>query len=101
LKTMPSLELSIRVVKSTNLLYQPLGEEAVILNLDNEQYFGLDETGVRLWQLLDQYHEPNAIFTHILAEYDVEEEDLRRDLATFIDELVAAGLVSVEPLSNG
>jgi hypothetical protein len=93
-------ELRVRIVKSTNLLYQPLGEEAVVLNLENEQYYGLDKTGVWLWQILDEYTELDRIIAQALAKYEVEEEVLRRDLAVFVDELQLVGLVTVKPLAN-
>lgn len=90
--------LNIRIVKSPNLLYQPLGEEAVILNMENEQYYGLDERGVHLWQLLDEYTEVSALMARILEEYEVDEDVLQRDLTVFLNDLQKAGLVTVEPL---
>jgi hypothetical protein len=43
-----------RVVIPERLLVQQLNCETVILDLDSGTYFGLDEVGTRVWQLLAQ-----------------------------------------------
>jgi hypothetical protein len=74
-----------------------LREGAVILNLDNEQYYSLDEVGVRIWELLGEYKELTEVIKQVQAEYDVEEHVLRRDIAKFLHDLQEATLISVEP----
>ena len=36
---------------SPQILFQKLGNEAVILHLQSEEYFGLDEVGTRIWEV--------------------------------------------------
>jgi hypothetical protein len=90
------LNLPVRVTISPNLLYQPLGAEAVILNLDNEQYYALDDMGTKLWQLFHEHNEPSVVIMVVLAEYQVDEAVLCQDIAKFIQELHTAGLIRVE-----
>lgn len=90
-----SRTFSGRIQKPDGILMRELGGEAVLLNLDTESYFGLDETGTRMWTLLDSSATIQAAYSSLLAEYDVAPEDLGRDLARFLAELAEAGLIRV------
>ena len=78
-----------------DVLHQELGGETVLLNLANESYFGLDEVGTRVWQVLGETHSANDVVTRLVAEFDVTVEQLRQDVERLITELADAGLVSV------
>lgn len=88
--------LSQRVILSSNTLFQEIGGEGVILDLTSSTYFGLDEVGVRLWQLLQADPSLQAAFDALLAEYEVEPAQLEQDVAQLIGQIVKAGLASVE-----
>ena len=94
-KTLPR-----RVAPSPEVLFRELDGEAVMLDLDSEKYFGLDEVGTRIWQLLDEHRDVETVVTHLLEEYEVEEEVLRQDMADLIERLVDAGLVQIEAEPN-
>ena len=85
-----------RVVLSPEALFQEIGGEGVILDLESSSYFGLDEVGVRLWQLLLADPDLQAACDVLLAEYDVERIRLEQDIATLVTEFVEAGLASIE-----
>jgi len=88
--------LSQRVVLSPDALFQEIGGEGVILDLKSSSYFGLDEVGVRLWQLLKADPNLQAASDVLLAEFEVEPAQLEQDLVKLIDQLVDAGLASIE-----
>ena len=84
-----------RIEIPDDVLMRELQGESVLLNLATESYFGLDEVGTRMWSALSASSSTAAAFEVLLAEYEVSPEDLRRDLADFVDRLAAAGLVRV------
>lgn len=84
-----------RVSAAAGTLVSELGGEAVILHLDSEQYFGLDEIGARMWQLLTTSDSVSAAYEQMLEEWDVEPDRLRTDLVELIEELRQHGLVEV------
>ena len=88
--------LPARVTLSPEVLVQELEGEAVMLDLQGERYYGLNDVGLRMWQLLAEHGAPEAVVTRMLAEYEVEEAPLRRDLASLIENLAARGLIAVE-----
>ena len=83
------------VVAAQDQVSSDLGEEVVILQLRNGVYYGLDEVGARIWDLIQEPRTVNEIRDLLLDEYDVEPERCERDLLALLEELVAEGLVEV------
>jgi len=76
-----------------SVVAQEVEGEAVILDLGSGRYFGLDVAGTRIWQLLGEGKSRETVLRAMLAEFDVDEERLRRDLEALLAELLARGLV--------
>jgi hypothetical protein len=89
-------ELTSNVTISPEVLFQEVGGEAVLLDLASETYFGLDDVGTRIWQLLQENGELVAIRDRMLEEYEVEAARLEEDLLSHIERLAEAGLVTIE-----
>ena len=87
--------MSIKI--ADDVLYRELAGESVLLNLASGIYFGLDDVGTRMWYLLAEHGDPEKILPILLAEYDVEEPQLRQDVETLIRQLADKGLVKIEP----
>lgn len=90
-----------RAAAPSHVLVRFLDRESVLLNLETEQYFGLDETGTRMWQLVTGSSSIDAAFRELLAEYDVEPELLRSNLMELLSRLVESGLLQVLPADVG
>lgn len=73
-----------------------LAGEAVILELRSGKYFGLNEVGARVWELLKEKQSPGHIRDVLLEEYDVEPDQCERDLLDLLQQLIDRGLVHVE-----
>jgi hypothetical protein len=87
-----------RIEIPDSVLIRELQGESVLLNLDSESYFGLDEVGTRMWSALASTQTTDAACEALLSEYEVEPETLRTDLSAFVDALAEAGLVRVVAL---
>jgi hypothetical protein len=87
-----------RVQVAGNVLFRDVGNEAVLLNLATSSYFGLNEIGARVWRLLASGASLAGVLEALQSEYDVPEEQLRRDLRALVDELVAEKLLVVETI---
>ena len=81
---------------SSEVLTQEVGGETVILDLKSESYFGLDEVGTRIWQLLVEQEDIRTITATMLNEYDVEEKQLEKDIQNLLTQLNKAGIVTFD-----
>ncbi len=86
---------SIKVKINPDVLLQELDDEAVLLNVSDEHYFGLDDIGLRFWQLLEQHGDSDAVIRQMNIEYDASEQAIHNDLGKFIVELETAGLIEI------
>lgn len=89
------IALPAHVKPAPDVLFQSLSDEAVLLNLKTESYYGLDEIGMQMYQLLVEHGNPETALEKLLAEYDVDELTLRQDLISLISKLTERGLVIV------
>ena len=93
-----SLEDSITI--NQDVVFRELDGEAVILNLATGIYFGLNEVGTRIWNLIHQHGSLQQVFETMREEYEVAQEVLERDLRQLVGLLWAKGLVDVSPLQG-
>lgn len=91
-----SLSLNTKVAIPDNILTQNVRGESVLLNLNNECYFGLDKVGTRMWATLSQSESIEAACEALLDKYDVESDVLRTDLINFVEKMVNHGLLAVD-----
>jgi hypothetical protein len=89
------ISLTNRISVAPDVLVQELDGESVLLNLQSGRYFGLDQVGNRMWQVLTTAPSVETAYEVLLAEYDVDGDQLRRDLLELADKLVEHGLVAV------
>ena len=80
---------------SQDVLTQEVSGETVLLDLKGESYFGLDEVGTRIWQLLQEHGSVQKAYETLLVEYDVEAGQLQSDMEDIISKLEVAGLITV------
>jgi len=85
-----------RISIPEGVMVRQLEGEAVLLNLNTESYFGLDDVGTRMWTSLTESASIEAAFDLLQGEYDVAPEQLQSDLCLFIDKLLEAGLINVK-----
>src|ERR1700758_131209 len=89
------VSLMDRVIVPSHVLVRVLDKESVLLNIETERYFGLDETGTRMWQLVTAAPKVEVAYQQLLDEYDVEPELLRENLTELLDRLVENGLLQI------
>jgi hypothetical protein len=86
----------MNITLSPQVIFQELDKEAILLDLNGEAYYGLDEVGMRLWQLLAENGDFDAAVAQLLTEYEVEEELLRRELRELLEDMAQSDLVAWE-----
>ncbi len=90
---MNTLEPQITIPQ--DVLFQDVAGEAILLNLTTGKYYGLDEVGTRMWQLLAEHGAVEPAVRILLSEYDVAEGQLRRDLQDLIGKLASNQLIEI------
>ena len=84
-----------QMIVTESVLYQDIHGEAVLLSLEQEAYFGLDEVSHHMWKVLRASATLEEAYQSLLAEYEVDAETLRRDLGAFLKQLEDYGLAQL------
>jgi hypothetical protein len=93
---MSALSLEHSVTVSDTTVFREVNGEAVLLQLDEGTYYGLDDVGTRLWQLMQTHNRLQDVFDAALAEFEVTADVLQRDLLNLAQQLVERRLLVVQ-----
>ena len=88
-----STDFQKRAVVPDNVLFRELEGESVLLDIETETYFGLDEVGTRMWSRLTESPSVQQAYDILQGEYDVTPETLKSDLTELIERLADKGLL--------
>ncbi len=86
------------VCAGPNQMSSPIGDDVAILGLDRAEYYGLNPTGARIWELLQKPTRVRDIHAAIVEEFEVDEDTAREDLLALLGQLREAGLIEVRRL---
>lgn len=89
------MELDQKVIFAESVFAQLVDDEMVLLDMESENYFGLDEVGTSIWNAMQENETLEEVFSVLLEQYDVGEEMLKNDLLNFVTKLVDNGLAKV------
>jgi hypothetical protein len=89
------VEVNSSVVAAKEQVSSDLAGEAVILDFKSGVYYGLNEVGASIWNLIQEPKTVNEIRDAILEEYEVEPEQCDRDLKELLKQLADKGLIEV------
>ena len=89
------LSAESRIVLSKDQVSCDLAGEAAIVNLKNGVYYGLDQVGARIWNLMREPVTFAQILDSLLHDYEVDRPTLESDLRLFVNQLAEQGLVEI------
>jgi len=79
----------------SSVIFQPVSEGAVLLHSETEVYFGLNQVGARIWELITEPGTSLDTMVEAIHEAypDAEREMIRADIEELLGELEAQGLL--------
>jgi hypothetical protein len=72
---------------SPDVIARNVGTSAVLIHLDSNRIFELNATGSRVWTLLEEGLDRDAICARLHAEFDSSPEDVNREVDELLSEL--------------
>lgn len=83
------------VVAASDVLASEFGDELIILNLRDGVYYGLEDVGARIWQLLQRPISVAALREALVTEFEVDPARCEHDVLTLLADLAGKGLVEI------
>jgi hypothetical protein len=85
------------ISRNGTLLEAEVDGEIVALNVESGTCYGFNSTATRVWSMIEQPRTIGEICATLVAQFDVEPDDCRRDVVDLLRELQADGLVKSDP----
>lgn len=91
-----TLEIKTIIQRNENgFLSSSLGNETVMMNLDNGDYLGLNSVASDIWNLLEKPVSVEDLYSQILNIYDVTEEQCKTEVNDFLQKLSEQNMLVV------
>lgn len=82
--------------RDSELPFQKLDEETIVLDPRRREVHLLNETAARIWELLSSPQSLDDLAAALGEEYDVDEAELRAEVASCVEGLTSKGLLVAE-----
>jgi hypothetical protein len=92
---LPPLSVATTVVLAAGLVEAAVDGDVVALNIASSAFYGLNDTGTRIWEMLRKPTSIAAICGALTAEYAVDSELCEREVLALMEQLRAEGLITV------
>ena len=77
------------------MVFSEIDGEVVMLSIENSEYYGLDDIGTSIWNLLENELTVSELVAILLNEYEVIESQCRKDVLQFLEKLAEKNLITV------
>lgn len=84
---------SISLIVPSHVLSEEVHGETVVLNLKTGNYFALNGTATKMWQLIREGNDMDRVCVDVAAAFGVELHRVQTDYRALVAELSARGLL--------
>ncbi len=85
------------IVRSGDVVARDLGTSSILVHLASNNIFELNETGARIWALLDTCSTLAEISDRLAKEFDADATRIRESVDALVRRLASQGLVTLRP----
>jgi len=79
--------------EKTKLITREIGGKSVAVDINNGKYYTFNETATLMWKCLKEGMNTDEIVAKIISEFDIREDQVRKDLAHFKSDLESKNLL--------
>jgi len=88
-------QLVMSIKPNPNVIFRRLGDEVVLFHLETDRFYELNDTAARFWELLCSPDGPAELHEKMMAEFDVDSDDLSTESEALLASLKKEDLISV------
>ncbi len=81
------------IKRNPDMVASKMDGETVMMSLENSEYYGLNQIGSRIWDLIAEEVQISDLIEQLTEEYEVTYEACKNDVISFLDHLYGKGLV--------
>ncbi|MEM9485177.1 MAG: PqqD family peptide modification chaperone [Cyanobacteria bacterium P01_F01_bin.116] len=92
---MTTITLDTVFQRVQTVMESKVGDESMMMDIDKGMYYALNPVSSRIWALLEQPLSAKAVCDHLFEEYAVESSVCQQEVTTFLNQLLAHGILAV------
>lgn len=89
------IERSSTVQRNNEVFANEIDGEVVMMNIQTGKYYGLDDVGTRIWEMMKEEIQVQQIIRQLLKEYHVSEQECAQDVMQLLSDLEQNQLIRV------
>ena len=79
--------------RGEQVIAQKASNDLLLLNMEDGNYYSLNEVGGRIWELCDGNRSVSQLIATLAAEYNVSNETLEKDVCEVLEDLENGKLI--------
>lgn len=92
---MSDLQAQTVIRRNPDLVSTDLDGEVVLMSIEQGNYYGLERTARRIWEMLEQPQALDALCVQLSREYDAPSEVIESDVKTFLGKMAKERIVTL------
>lgn len=80
------ITLSSVVQRNPDMLFSKMDEEVVMLSIQNSEYYGLNEIGSHIWEMIEKPMQVETLILQLMEEYEVERRQAESDILALLND---------------
>ena len=97
----PQISDNDTIQRSPDLIASSIGEDTVLLSLQQNDYFGMNAVGSRIWEMLESPKPVTEICRVLQEEFSVSREECESDVLAFLNQMATDGLIKITDGTGG
>ena len=74
--------------RNDELIHSAIDNETVMMSLERDEYYGLDEIATDIWNLLGEPRSAEEILDNLDERFETDRETIATDLMAFLNDMV-------------
>lgn len=91
-----AITLETTVQRSQELLTSSIGDEVVMMSIENSAYYGLDPVGSKIWEMIAEPVRVSQLCDQLMERFEVSAEQCQADVLKFLNEMHDEGMLQVK-----
>ncbi|MEK4818504.1 lasso peptide biosynthesis PqqD family chaperone [Priestia sp. FSL R5-0680] len=83
------------VTQSEGNIVSDMGNEKVMLNIENGKYYNLGEIGGDIWESISKPTQVNELVNHIVKRYEVQTDKCEEEVISFLENMYQENLIEL------
>jgi len=91
-----NVNLQSVISRNPEIIHSVMDDEVVMMSVDQGLFFGIDNIGSHIWELLETPKKVEEVIAELAKHYDVELELCTKDTLNFLNDMLLKKVILIE-----